>query len=203
MRTQFGGGKSSGFGLIYDNVEVAKKFEPKYRLVRVRGRGADGWPGGSSCRSRCWRAARAACAGQPAALCSRGRRAAQRLAGVQVALSPPGPLLEMHARGGSLMRRQRDKHWQEQHQLHHRSSSSSRRTRRNWLLGSGVCAQGQRQRAAAGMPSCCTPRLLLSAASRQRLATCWPASLLSPWQHCRRTCGARGGCCAHGVSSSA
>lgn len=36
MRTQFGGGKSSGFGLIYDNVEVAKKFEPKYRLVRVR-----------------------------------------------------------------------------------------------------------------------------------------------------------------------
>lgn len=35
MRTQFGGGKSSGFGLIYDNVEVAKKFEPKYRLVRV------------------------------------------------------------------------------------------------------------------------------------------------------------------------
>ena len=38
MRTQFGGGKSSGFGLIYDNVEVAKKFEPKYRLVRVRRR---------------------------------------------------------------------------------------------------------------------------------------------------------------------
>ena len=37
MRTQFGGGKSSGFGLIYDNVEVAKKFEPTYRLVRVRG----------------------------------------------------------------------------------------------------------------------------------------------------------------------
>ena len=36
MRTQFGGGKSSGFGLIYDNVDAAKKFEPKYRLVRVR-----------------------------------------------------------------------------------------------------------------------------------------------------------------------
>ena len=35
MRTQFGGGKSSGFGLIYDNVDAAKKFEPKYRLVRV------------------------------------------------------------------------------------------------------------------------------------------------------------------------
>lgn len=34
LRTQFGGGKSTGFGLIYDNVEVAKKFEPKYRLIR-------------------------------------------------------------------------------------------------------------------------------------------------------------------------
>ncbi|EFJ28032.1 hypothetical protein SELMODRAFT_227903 [Selaginella moellendorffii] len=34
MRTKFGGGKSSGFGLIYDSVEAAKKFEPKYRLVR-------------------------------------------------------------------------------------------------------------------------------------------------------------------------
>ncbi|VVA92632.1 unnamed protein product [Arabis nemorensis] len=34
FRTQFGGGKSSGFGLIYDNVESAKKFEPKYRLIR-------------------------------------------------------------------------------------------------------------------------------------------------------------------------
>ena len=34
FRTQFGGGKSTGFGLIYDSVDVAKKFEPKYRLVR-------------------------------------------------------------------------------------------------------------------------------------------------------------------------
>lgn len=34
LRTQFGGGKSTGFGLIYDNVEAAKKFEPKYRLIR-------------------------------------------------------------------------------------------------------------------------------------------------------------------------
>jgi small subunit ribosomal protein S24e len=33
---QFGGGKSTGFGLIYDNLDVAKKFEPKYRLIRVR-----------------------------------------------------------------------------------------------------------------------------------------------------------------------
>jgi small subunit ribosomal protein S24e len=35
FRTHFGGGTSSGFGLIYDTVESAKKFEPKYRLIRV------------------------------------------------------------------------------------------------------------------------------------------------------------------------
>lgn len=35
---QFGGGKSTGFGLIYDTLDAAKKFEPKYRLIRVRGR---------------------------------------------------------------------------------------------------------------------------------------------------------------------
>lgn len=35
FRTQFGGGKSTGFCLIYDNVQFAKKYEPKYRLVRV------------------------------------------------------------------------------------------------------------------------------------------------------------------------
>ncbi|KAI9998526.1 hypothetical protein PInf_002917 [Phytophthora infestans] len=29
FRTQFGGGKSSGFGLVYDT-----RFEPKYRLIR-------------------------------------------------------------------------------------------------------------------------------------------------------------------------
>jgi small subunit ribosomal protein S24e len=34
LKTQFGGGKSTGFGLIYDNVDAAKKFEPKYRLIR-------------------------------------------------------------------------------------------------------------------------------------------------------------------------
>ncbi|KAM3332401.1 hypothetical protein ACQJBY_027917 [Aegilops geniculata] len=34
FRTHFGGGKSTGFGLIYDNLETAKKFEPKYRLIR-------------------------------------------------------------------------------------------------------------------------------------------------------------------------
>ena len=39
FRTAFGGGKSTGFGLIYDNLEAAKKLEPKYRQIRVRGRG--------------------------------------------------------------------------------------------------------------------------------------------------------------------
>ena len=35
FRTQYGGGKSSGFCLIYDNVKAMKKFEPKHRLVRA------------------------------------------------------------------------------------------------------------------------------------------------------------------------
>ncbi|KAG6514449.1 hypothetical protein ZIOFF_024808 [Zingiber officinale] len=35
FRTHFGGGKSTGFGLIDDNVENAKKYEPKYRLIRI------------------------------------------------------------------------------------------------------------------------------------------------------------------------
>ncbi|KAL8828082.1 MAG: hypothetical protein Q9191_002799 [Dirinaria sp. TL-2023a] len=34
FRTQYGGGKSTGFALIYDSNEVMKKFEPHYRLVR-------------------------------------------------------------------------------------------------------------------------------------------------------------------------
>eukprot|EP00798_Chlamydomonas_sp_ICE-L_P013699 gene13699-19591_t len=34
FRTQFGGGRSTGFGVIYDNLAVAKQFEPKYRLIR-------------------------------------------------------------------------------------------------------------------------------------------------------------------------
>ena len=36
FRTAFGGGKSTGFGLIYDNLEAAKKLLPKYMQVRVR-----------------------------------------------------------------------------------------------------------------------------------------------------------------------
>ena len=36
LRTQFGGGRSTGFALIYDDEAAQKKFEPNYRLVRVR-----------------------------------------------------------------------------------------------------------------------------------------------------------------------
>ena len=40
FRTQFGGGKSTGFGLIYDNMEALNKLEPKYRKIRARPSGA-------------------------------------------------------------------------------------------------------------------------------------------------------------------
>lgn len=35
FRTAFGGGKSTGFALIYDTMDYAMKFEPKHRLARV------------------------------------------------------------------------------------------------------------------------------------------------------------------------
>jgi len=34
FKIAFGGGKSTGFALIYDTADAAKKFEPKYRLAR-------------------------------------------------------------------------------------------------------------------------------------------------------------------------
>jgi len=34
FKTAFGGGRSTGFSLIYDTVPLAKKFEPKYRLIK-------------------------------------------------------------------------------------------------------------------------------------------------------------------------
>lgn len=34
FKTNFGGGKSTGFALIYDTLDFAKKFEPKHRLAR-------------------------------------------------------------------------------------------------------------------------------------------------------------------------
>lgn len=41
FRTAFGGGKSTGFALVYDTLDYAKKIEPKYRLVRVSELGAE------------------------------------------------------------------------------------------------------------------------------------------------------------------
>lgn len=35
FRTKFGGGKSTGFCVIYDNEDALRKFEPKHRLVRL------------------------------------------------------------------------------------------------------------------------------------------------------------------------
>ena len=35
FKTLFGGGRSTGFALIYDSEDAQKKFEPRYRLVRV------------------------------------------------------------------------------------------------------------------------------------------------------------------------
>ena len=35
LRTQYGGGKSTGFALVYDSHEALKKFEPYYRQVRI------------------------------------------------------------------------------------------------------------------------------------------------------------------------
>lgn len=35
FRTQFGGGKSTGFGLIYESLDAVKKFEPKHRRAKA------------------------------------------------------------------------------------------------------------------------------------------------------------------------
>lgn len=34
LRAKFGGGASTGFGLVYDDEDAQRKFEPRYRLVR-------------------------------------------------------------------------------------------------------------------------------------------------------------------------
>merc|ERR1711915_517251 len=36
FRTAFGGGRTTGFALIYDSLALAKRFEPKYRLARQK-----------------------------------------------------------------------------------------------------------------------------------------------------------------------
>lgn len=35
LRTHFGGGKTTGFALVYDTLDSAKKFEPLHRLVKA------------------------------------------------------------------------------------------------------------------------------------------------------------------------
>jgi ribosomal protein S24E len=35
FKTHFGGGKSTGFALVYEDQTALKEVEPKYRLVRV------------------------------------------------------------------------------------------------------------------------------------------------------------------------
>lgn len=35
FKTAFGGGKTTGFAFLYDNLEEAKKFEPNHRLRRI------------------------------------------------------------------------------------------------------------------------------------------------------------------------
>ncbi len=37
FKTAYGGGKSTGFALIYDSLDFLKKNEPNYRLKRVSG----------------------------------------------------------------------------------------------------------------------------------------------------------------------
>ncbi|KAJ4454981.1 putative 40S ribosomal protein S24 [Paratrimastix pyriformis] len=34
VRTAFGGGKSTGFALIYDTLDACKRYEPRYRKIR-------------------------------------------------------------------------------------------------------------------------------------------------------------------------
>ncbi|EJU02051.1 hypothetical protein DACRYDRAFT_22435 [Dacryopinax primogenitus] len=35
LRTQFGGGRTTGFALIYDSEAAQRQFEPKFRLIRA------------------------------------------------------------------------------------------------------------------------------------------------------------------------
>ncbi|KAL7484205.1 hypothetical protein ACHAW6_009847 [Cyclotella cf. meneghiniana] len=35
FRTKYGGGKSTGFCVIYDSEDALRKFEPKHRLIRL------------------------------------------------------------------------------------------------------------------------------------------------------------------------
>eukprot|EP00994_Dinema_validum_P005568 NODE_3729_length_527_cov_802.336820_g3169_i0.p2 GENE.NODE_3729_length_527_cov_802.336820_g3169_i0~~NODE_3729_length_527_cov_802.336820_g3169_i0.p2 ORF type:complete len:158 (-),score=59.18 NODE_3729_length_527_cov_802.336820_g3169_i0:52-465(-) len=35
FHTKFGGGKSTGYGAIYDTLQHCKRYEPRYRLIRM------------------------------------------------------------------------------------------------------------------------------------------------------------------------
>ena len=35
FKTAFGGGKTTGFALVYDSMDALKKYEPKFRLIRL------------------------------------------------------------------------------------------------------------------------------------------------------------------------
>jgi small subunit ribosomal protein S24e len=35
FQSKFGGGRTTGFALVYDNADAMKKFEPRYRLKRL------------------------------------------------------------------------------------------------------------------------------------------------------------------------
>merc|ERR1719397_362318 len=35
FKTAFGGGKTTGFALVYDSLDYLKQYEPKYRLARL------------------------------------------------------------------------------------------------------------------------------------------------------------------------
>ena len=36
FKTDFGGGRSTGFGVVYDNIAAVKRFEPKHRQLRSK-----------------------------------------------------------------------------------------------------------------------------------------------------------------------
>ncbi|CUF68933.1 40S ribosomal protein S24E, putative [Bodo saltans] len=51
FKTQFGGGKSTGFGLIYDDLAAMKRIEPNYRKTRL-GMGKKRLPARKSVKER-------------------------------------------------------------------------------------------------------------------------------------------------------
>ncbi|RNC41136.1 40S ribosomal protein S24e [Trypanosoma cruzi] len=52
FKTKFGGGKTTGFGLIYDDLAALKRIEPNYRKARL-GMGKKKLPARKSVKERC------------------------------------------------------------------------------------------------------------------------------------------------------